>query len=241
MELSDQDSPHGLVVTTEYQSGGRGRHGRIWLSPRELNLAFSVCLRPEHHPGGLATLAGACAVVTVLQRMGIQAAIKWPNDITFRQAVIDQEIKDTFRELKLGGVLCESRIEQNQPLRLVLGIGLNVNVPSEHFPEELLEAATSLRILSGKVFDRNHLLSAILNQLDEIWGRLESDGGGDLVKVARNYCETLGHLVRVDLGDRFIEGIAEDLDPQGCLVLRLESGVKRILGIGAIQQTRRIG
>ncbi len=70
--------------------------------------------------------------------------------------------------------------------------------------------------------------------------QLESEGSGELVRTARGYCETLGHMVRVDLGGWCVEGIAEDLDPQGCLVLRLESGVKRVLGIGAIQQTRRI-
>ncbi len=240
MELPAAESPHGLVVTTEHQTGGHGRHGRAWFSPRGANLAFSVCLRPKAHPGGLATLAGACAVVAVLREKGIRAAIKWPNDITLQQPATEVDGTRIFRDLKLGGVLCESRAESDQSLRLVLGIGLNVNISHDQFPEDLRNTASSLRAACGKILDRNRLLAALLNRLEEVWRQLESEGSGELVRTARGYCETLGHMVRVDLGGWCVEGIAEDLDPQGCLVLRLESGVKRVLGIGAIQQTRRI-
>jgi BirA family biotin operon repressor/biotin-[acetyl-CoA-carboxylase] ligase len=122
----------------------------------------------------------------------------------------------------------------------VLGIGLNVNLSQDEFPEELRATAGSVRDVLGREVDRNGLLAAILVHLDALWTGMERDGGRDLVGLARQYCDTLGHLVELKLGMGTIEGIAEDLDEAGRLILRLESGARRLLEIGEIQQTRRM-
>ncbi|NUN95594.1 MAG: biotin--[acetyl-CoA-carboxylase] ligase [Candidatus Omnitrophica bacterium] len=236
MNREPEDAPHGLVLAAEFQSQGKGRQGRRWFAPPRANLLFSVVLRPKTPLSGLATLAGACSVIEELEALGVPARLKWPNDVVAR-AAHDQALRDGR---KLGGILCESKTEADGGTRLVLGIGLNVNLSEADFPREIRTLASSVSILLGRLVDRDPLLAGILNRLDRAWTDLEAHGGETLIRKARFLCDTLGHLTEVQLGEGRIEGIAEDLDSQGRLVLRLESGVKRLLEIGEIRQTRRM-
>lgn len=111
---------------------------------------------------------------------------------------------------------------------------------SLEFPEELRPLATSVSILLGHPVDRSLLLAHILGRMDQAWNDLEAHGGDRLIRKARALCDTLGHLIEVQLGQGALEGVAEDLDSCGRLVLRLESGARRLLEIGEIRQTRRM-
>lgn len=241
-------TPHGRVVAAEFQTHGKGRQGRKWFAPPRKNLSFSVILRPELNPGGLATLAGACSVVEAMREIGVEAALKWPNDIIHRctrepeprQGEEAERASTPTVERKLGGVLCETRLERDQQTRLVLGIGINVNLKEEEFSEEIRSTATSVMAILGRPVDRNHLLARVLTRLERIWLDIEQNGGQSLLPFARSRCDTLGHLVQVNQGSQVLEGIAEDLDETGRLVLRMESGVRRLLEVGEIQQTRRV-
>lgn len=236
MARAPEHTEHGLVVAAEYQSEGKGRQGRRWFAPPRANLLFSVVLRTTHTQAGLATLVGACSLIEELQRLGVPARLKWPNDVVAR-VESDQAIRNGK---KIGGILCETRAEPAGGGRLVLGIGLNVNLDEAEFPEELRPLATSVSILLGHPVDRSLLLAHILGRMDQTWNDLEAHGGDRLIRKARALCDTLGHLIEVQLGQGALEGVAEDLDSCGRLVLRLESGARRLLEIGEIRQTRRM-
>jgi len=229
LTLPWEQSPHGMVVAAESQTAGKGRHGRRWLAPPYRNLSFSLVLRPTNNPGGLVTLTAACVSVKILRGLSIPAGIKWPNDVI--------EINSG---LKLGGILCEARQETDASLRLVLGIGLNVNQDKEDLPEEIRDQATSLQILLGHPINRNALLVSLLQSFAAAWIVLEQDGGESLIREARPLCTTLGCNLRLESHGRAIEGMAIDLDSKGRLVLRLPSGVHRVVEIGEILKTRRV-
>lgn len=229
LDLPAERSPHGMVVIAENQIAGKGRHGRTWLAFPCRNITFSIVLRSHIHPGGLVTLAAATAVTRVLRDLPVMAGIKWPNDIVTLNS-----------GQKLCGILCEARQEASGSLRLVLGIGLNVNLGVEDLPDEIRTQATSLQILLGHTLNRNALLVALLDSIGKTWTELAQDGGVCLIQTARSLCVTLGCEVRMDLNGQVIEGTAVDLDPQGRLVLRLPGGIHRVVEIGEIQTIRKM-
>lgn len=229
LSLPWDQCPHGLVAAAEHQTAGKGRHGRHWLAPPFRNLTFSIVLRPGTNLGGLVTLAAACATVQTLRGLSIPAAIKWPNDVV-----------DSKSGLKLSGILCEARQENDASLRLVLGIGVNVNLEMNDFPEEIRDQATSLQLLLGHPLNRSALLVSLLQSFGSVWSFLERDGGETLIRESKPLCATLGCNLRLDMHGRTLEGIAVDLDPKGRLVLRLPSGVHQVVEIGEIRKSTKL-
>src|SRR5512145_2072069 len=132
-ELADEGAEHGEVVVAEAQTAGRGRRGRSWASPARRNLYFSVVLRPELPPTRAAeiTLVASVAICDALRQAGVEAGIKWPNDLLASGR-------------KIAGILTELAAEPEQVQWVVLGVGVNVNARREDFPEELRGEATSL-------------------------------------------------------------------------------------------------
>ncbi|MEI6084246.1 MAG: biotin--[acetyl-CoA-carboxylase] ligase [Verrucomicrobiota bacterium] len=191
----------GLVIFAESQTKGRGRHGRVWASPRGKGLWFSVLLRPPF-PLSRVTVAASVAVARVA---GKEARIKWPNDVTVEGR-------------KLAGILTEVRDGA-----AVLGIGVNVNCSGKDLPAELL--ATSI-----KTEDRPGLAARLLNELDALYHQAADDFPAISAEWAR-LCTTLGKQIAVRMGDRRIEGHAQALDEDGALLIRRDSGrIERVLG-----------
>lgn len=237
LDLGVAGCPNGRTAIAEHQTRGKGRMGRTWYAPSGRNISMSVAFRTNRSLGGWVTLAGSCAANFALREAGIPVALKWPNDIIAAPVAADTT---GVQELKLGGVLCETKLETTTQTRYVLGIGLNINLSQDDFPEELRNTATSALLLAGREFDRNMLIAGVLQGLDRYWESLVTGHTEGLLADARRVCATLGHLIRVQAGGQVIEGLAEDLDEMGRLVLRLESGVRRYLDLGEIEQTRRI-
>lgn len=127
LELARADAPHGTVVVAEYQSAGRGRRGTHWSAPVGSSILASLILRPEKHlsPHVLAIYSGAI-VASALDILGISAKVKWPNDIM-------------VNDLKVAGILIETTGDA-----VVIGIGINHNVPDDAFPPDLHYPAGSL-------------------------------------------------------------------------------------------------
>lgn len=212
--LAQLGMEHGTVVLAEQQTQGKGRQGRDWYSPAGGNLYCSVIL---HLPGSskqtpawvswiplVAAVAAARAVQTVT---GLQPALKWPNDLLIGPR-------------KLGGLLCESGVAGRQYVYVVVGIGLNVNVPREAFPKDLREAATSMLSELGHAVDRASLLAALLleleQQVDALFALKEIPP--DVLKEYTTFCCTLGRKIRVTLADGgSVEGVAESIVTDGAL------------------------
>jgi BirA family biotin operon repressor/biotin-[acetyl-CoA-carboxylase] ligase len=200
----------GAVLVAEYQTSGRGRHGRRWSAPPRSQIAVSAGVGVGDVPTeawGWLPLATGVAVVDALHEVaGVTAGLKWPNDVLAGGR-------------KLAGILAE--VAAPQPM-IVVGLGLNVTMTAEEAPDP---AATSLLMLGVPVTDRNVLLEAVLRNLasrTESW-RIAKGADETLATDYRTHSLTLGTQVRASLpGDQTVEGTAEAIDALGRL--RVDTG-----------------
>lgn len=211
----------GHVIFAETQTRGRGRMGRHWVSPRGSGLWFSVLLRPKLRPQAATqlTIASATALCRAIHRQtGLEPEIKWPNDILFRGR-------------KAVGILTEMGAELDKIKHVIIGIGVNVNVPASEFPPDLRRIATSLRIEAGREISRPGLAADILRELDRDYARVCAGQFAAIADEWEEQCATIGQQVVIHLGDRKIAGRAEALDADGALLLRAQHGhLERIIG-----------
>ncbi len=209
--LGMEGAPEGTVVCAETQTQGRGRLGRVWSSPKAKGIYCSLILRPQLPPGQLSqlTLTAAVALAEALRdAAGIEPAIKWPNDILVGGK-------------KLAGILTELRAETDQVKFVVVGMGINVNTSAS----QLVDGASSLRIETGRIFNRVVVLQHILRSF-ETWYAVLGRGRFDLViKAWKARSATLKKRVRVTGPGGMVEGLAVDLDTDGALLVRQDSGV----------------
>lgn len=210
--LAQAGAPEGLLVVAEAQTAGRGRAGRSWLTPPGTALAFSLVLRPKveaAQASRLTMLAGVVVCEAIEQAAPVSAELKWPNDVLVGGR-------------KAGGILVEAEMIGDRLAFAIVGVGLNVNAapPPEavHFP------ATSLRDEAGRPVERLPLLRAILTRLEARYPGLASAG---LPAAWRSRLKMLGRPVVVHGPEGELAGMAEDVDADGALVLRLDSGERR--------------
>jgi len=214
MALAQKGAEDGTVVVAERQTAGRGRLGRSWYSPAGENLYCSVIVRQTQSQTRLdewlswLPLLSAVAAAHAIQAVAaLQARLKWPNDILINQR-------------KLGGVLCESNSSRTQGRFVVVGIGINVNILRNAFPDDLRDLATSLAAEAGHPINRVALLSALLSELEI---RIENLAAQQSAEVKREYtklCSTLGRQVRVSLASgESVEGQADTINSDGSLRL----------------------
>ncbi len=222
---AEQGARDGTVVVAEEQTRGRGRLERVWYSPRGLGIWMSVILRPQVSPEvapGL-TLCASLAVARSLRRSGMQeVSLKWPNDVT-------------VGDKKLCGILTEMKTTRGRVDFVVCGIGLNVNQSLEDFPSELREKATSVFLSTGARADRRALLFLLLEQLDDIYELFLQKGLAAFMGEWRSACPLFGRIVRVRTRDQVVEGVFYDIEADGALVLRLDSGVHRRFLAGDVE------
>lgn len=160
--LAAEGAPAGTVVVAEEQTAGRGRMGRVWLAPRGTSLLFTALFRPPLAVAQSPTLLrdiGERVAEAVAEVAGVTPSIKEPNDL-----LIDGR--------KLAGILVQTSIRGDHLDYLLVGIGVNVNVPAELLP---LPTATSLLVATGREHDRDVLLAAILRHLEQVPGLVDPD------------------------------------------------------------------
>ncbi len=222
-QLGRQGAPGGLAIFAEHQTSGRGRFGRRWASASHCGLWFSLLLRPalpEALWARLTTWAAVGVAAAIEQSLGAKAVIKWPNDVFLGGK-------------KVAGILAESGSDTNGCPFAVVGIGVNVNQTAGDFPPELRALAGSLREDTGTVIDRSALATAILRALDT---RLPLLGGDfeSVIAEARSRSFLLGRWIQVRAGEVVTEGMAEQLDENGQLLLRTADGSLTTLFAGEV-------
>lgn len=204
--------PEGTVVVARTQTAGRGRMGREWVSPPG-GLWFSVILRPIAAPHDVPLLglaAGVAASRGIERACGVQVGLRWPNDLIVARK-------------KVGGILAEAGPE----IRWVV-VGVGVNADPE--PDLLPEGATSLSAVVGEPVDRAALLRAILTEIETWYEAFRGEDRATILRQWRERSTTLGKRVRVYLPSGTYQGVAEALDEDGALILRLPDGrTKRII------------
>lgn len=207
--LAGQGESEGAVVFAEEQTAGRGRFNRPWVSPRGVNLSFSVLFRPDKDQLPYINMAAALAVCDAAADLaGLTTTIKWPNDVRVNGK-------------KLSGILVETDVVGNEIDHAVVGVGVNVNLDAGRYPE-IADIATSLRAESGREFDRSSALRLVLKHLDSYYAQIRS--GMSLTTEWASRLDTLGKDVKVRWRDQVIEGTAESVDDQGNLIVRRPDG-----------------
>lgn len=218
LDLAEQVQ-EGAVIIADSQEKGRGRLGRSWVSPPDVNIYMSIILRPEIAPkdSTLITIMAAVACSIALRKAtGLNISIKWPNDLM-------------ASDKKVGGILTELKTDQKRILFTVIGIGINVNIELHQFPDDVRKIATSLKKESGRTYSRENIISEILNQTDKWYTILKRMDRETLLAEWQRLTSTIGKHVMVIAGQETFKGIAEAVDNEGMLILRLPSGeVKRI-------------
>ncbi len=201
------DAPEGAVALADAQTAGRGRLGRSWVTPPGANLVPTLLLRP---PAAvlrqIAMIAPLAVCHAISEVTGIRADIKWPNDVQVGGK-------------KVAGVLIESSDERGG--FVLVGTGINVNFdPRVH--EEIRDTATSLRVEIGRTVDREAVLASYLAHFERRYG--EARAGASVRDAWRARLVTLGQQVRVTWPGHTADGLAEDVDDDGSLIVRRDDG-----------------
>lgn len=223
VEMAQKGAPEGTVIAAEKQTGGKGRLGRTWISPRG-NLYLSVVLRPDipPHKAPLITLMGAVAAASAIRKQfSLQAGIKWPNDIFIAGK-------------KAGGLLTEMSAEPDRVKHVVLGIGIDVNMDLKELPEDVRRLSTTLSAAAGEKIDRTLLLQSIITELDR-WYQLFLKNEAAVLKEWEEFNVTLGKRVAVVSGVGVVhEGMAQGIDNEGRLILKLDDGSLHVVAAGDV-------
>lgn len=220
MEAASAGEPAGSVFLAEQQTAGRGRGAHQWHSAESTGIYCSVVLRPVVPPSEILilSLAAGLAVYDAVREVDSRVIpdLKWPNDLLIKGK-------------KFCGILTEMNSEATRVRYLVIGIGMNVNHAG--FPEELQNAATSLRLETGTEWSRIELCAALLKSLDREYRQLMHDPAAReliLQRFQERSSSVRGKLVEVAENGGF-EGITEGLDSRGFLTVRTLEGLRTVL------------
>ncbi len=217
LELAREGAAHGTTLVAEGQTAGRGRLGRSFFSPPYLNLYTSIVLRPAastaEAPGWiLASAVGVADAVAASVDRPADVEIKWPNDVL-------------LSGLKTSGILMEMGAEATRIDHLVLGIGVNLNVAREDFPEEFRDQATSLASHTGRPVDHIAFAQRLYAALEEVLDRCAKGGFDALRPRFEAHFRMTGRWARaLEPGGAEVAGRVRGIDAAGALLLVGEDG-----------------
>ena len=213
--LGEEGEKEGVLVVADEQTLGRGRSGRTWSTPPGSAIAMSLLLRPEMAPErvSMVTLVMGMAIARALRELyGIDAGIKWPNDVV-------------AADKKLSGTLTEMSCELSRVSYIVIGTGINVNMHS--FPEELTGRAVSVAQLIGRETGRAALVAAVMSYFETYYESFLKTQ--DLSCLADEYNSILankGRSVRVLQPGAEYEGMCLGINEMGRLLVETGDGKK---------------
>lgn len=219
LRLAQQGAEEGTVVIAEAQSAGRGRLNRSWESPPSMNLYLSVVLRPDI-PATAASLiplmVGVAVADVISQYCPGQVRLKWPNDVLIEGK-------------KICGILTEMRTRADRVAFIIAGIGVNLNMQKLHFPRELRETATSLRIETALEIDRVDFAARLFEFLGNGYRVFLNGGEAAIREKWLQYAELVGKRVEVVFKENVQHGTVRGLDENGALLLEGETGMQQVL------------
>ncbi|QIB28073.1 biotin--[acetyl-CoA-carboxylase] ligase [Caloranaerobacter azorensis] len=218
-KLAAEGAKEGTVVIAEEQTMGRGRLGRGWVSPKGKGIWMSIILRPNIDPidASKVTQIGAAAVWSALSKVGVDAYVKWPNDIVLNGK-------------KVCGILTEMSAELNRINYLVIGIGVNVNINSQEFPNEINNIATSIKAEVGHDVDRKFITAEILNNFERFYNELIKYGSiKTSIEICRKASILLGREIKIitNQGERKVKAI--DITDQGELLIEENGKIEKLI------------
>ena len=223
--VAAQGAPHGTVILSDHQSGGRGRRGRSFFSPKGMGSYCSVVLRYDVPPEKLLHLTTVIAEATrraLAAETGLDVGIKWTNDLVLEKR-------------KLCGILTELSLEAETGLTgyVIPGTGVNCGQQPADFPPEIRDMAISLEQALGRPLDRCALAAEMIRQYHLATSEMLTNPGPWLAGY-RAHCLTLGQDVQILQGDQVRLAHAEDIDDEGGLVVTLADGRRETVRSGEV-------
>jgi BirA family biotin operon repressor/biotin-[acetyl-CoA-carboxylase] ligase len=212
-DLAKEGKPEGTVILAQTQKEGHGRLKRRWESP-EGGLWFSMILRPEivaSEATKITLMAGLAIAETLRNNYQINALVKWPNDVLIHGK-------------KVCGMMTEMRTKGPDIDHIILGIGINVNFQVSDLPKDLRTKTTTLKEELKRELNLEELLLHVLKSISYYYEILKQDGSRTILNKWKGSSDTLGRRVRIELEQESIEGMAQDLDENGALILKTDSG-----------------
>lgn len=213
ISLASKPDSHGAVVIAEQQKSGRGRQKRKWLSPKG-GIWLSVVLKPGIPTAKVTLLSfvAALAVCDAIKAAGLDARLKWPNDVMISGK-------------KVAGILLDVSAEAEQVNYAVVGIGINANVESSAISARLDGIKiTSISDELGHNVSRLDLTGSMLENLERYYMELEQNGAGAILQKWKKSSDMLGRKVAVVQNSKTIQGMAADINDDGSLLLRTDRG-----------------
>ncbi|EUJ38031.1 biotin--[acetyl-CoA-carboxylase] ligase [Brochothrix campestris] len=207
-QLLHQGTPEGTLVVTNFQTAGRGRLSRVWLSQPGDNIAMSLILKPQlsmQQFPQLTFLASVSIVAAIKEVVGIDAQIKWPNDI-----FIDGK--------KVCGVLTELVSDPEEVKAVIIGMGINVN--QADFAPEIKTIATSLRLASGETLQRSALIQAILTKFEAFYQQYLTEGFAPIKRNWEEHALQFNKHIKARSLKGVLEGEFKGITDDGVLVLQ---------------------
>jgi BirA family biotin operon repressor/biotin-[acetyl-CoA-carboxylase] ligase len=213
--LAEGGAPEGTLVVAEKQSRGRGRKGRSWFSPEGAGIYISFILRPDMPPGEAPVITLMTGVAVAEALLGVvpevDIKIKWPNDILANGK-------------KIAGILTEISTEMDRIDYIVVGLGMNVNLPLESLAEEIRETATSVLVETGVPHRRAELIRSFLNRFETHYETLRTQGFKSIRDRWKALSNIIGRRAVVEMIGRTSTGEVVDIDSDGVLILKGEDG-----------------
>ncbi len=209
------------IAIAGHQTAGRGRHDREWISAQCgslcLSIAHTFTETPDNLPG--LTLASGIGIVKALGRLGVDGVrLKWPNDIVLCEG-------------KLGGMLTETQSSGGPGVTVVIGIGLNIDLPeavSGNTASKWAYRAIDLKSAIAKPPAREALSVAIIDELSRVLSTYASKGFGAFANEWAQHDWLQGREISVDGSDGAITGIADGVDAHGALRVKTAKGIQRL-------------
>lgn len=213
-DAAARGAKEGTLVLAELQTGGKGRLGRPWHSPKGTGIWMSLIIRPAiplPKTPQMTLLTAVSVARAIREETGLPVKIKWPNDIF-------------IGDKKVCGILTELNAESDRVNYLVIGIGLNANSVAEDFPEELAKIATSLRIESGEPIKRARFIQQFCRIFEEEYDHYLAHGFARAKAEWEKHSYTIGRWVNVQTISQRLEGRAVGLDEEGVLMVEDQDG-----------------
>ena len=221
-ELVEEDNNHGTIVITENQTNGKGQKNKTWGMVPGKSLVFSLILTknyPIDH-SGIICLSVSLALIESLNKRGLDAQLKWPNDL-----LIDGK--------KIGGILCETKIEKNDIKNMVIGVGVNVNESIAEHDESIQKNLTTMFEVSKHPHQRELIVAEFINSFELMLNKLSTEPN-QIIEEWLDKCMHLNEKILFLQNEKILEGVFCGLDNNGFAKIEIDNKVKSYNSINLI-------
>jgi len=231
LKIANESNKEGIIIIAEKQTGGKGRSGRKWISPKG-GIWFSIILHPKFDISNITLfpIASSLALSNAIEKTcKITTELKWPNDLTIKGK-------------KLAGMLVDASLESNKIENLVLGVGINFEVNSKEI-EKVLKNTPNFYGVSSLSEQKNkikpiQLIQSFLLELEKIYEQLNNNQRKKIISKWTKRSSTIGKKIEVETHQGKVKGDAIKIDDDGGLVVKDKEKTNKIFAGDIIHLTK---